>query len=61
MIIWLDAQLSPHLAPWIAETFGIRAKAVREIGLQDASDRKIHQFAKSENAIIMTKDNDFLT
>ena len=23
MILWIDAQLSPALAPWIAEQFGI--------------------------------------
>ena len=41
MIIWIDAQLSPHLAPWIKETFGVEAKAVHEISLRDAADREI--------------------
>lgn len=29
MRIWLDAQLSPVLARWIAETFGVEAYAVQ--------------------------------
>lgn len=29
MIIWLDAQLSPALAPWIHATFGLEALALR--------------------------------
>ena len=40
-MIWIDAQLSPFLVPWINETFGIEAKAVRDIGLLEASDRDI--------------------
>jgi predicted nuclease of predicted toxin-antitoxin system len=28
VIIWLDAQLSPSLAPWLSEQFGLMAMAV---------------------------------
>ena len=35
MTIWIDAQLSPALALWIAQTFGISAVALRDIGLRD--------------------------
>ena len=61
MIIWIDAQLSPYLAPWLQETFHIEAKAVREIGLLSAKDREIYEAARVKNAVIMTKDSDFLT
>ena len=61
MIVWIDAQLSPDLAPWLKETFDIEAKAVRDIGLRDANDREIYEAARTENAVIMTKDSDFLT
>ena len=60
MIIWIDAQLSPHLAPWLKEIFGIEAKAAREIGLLHATDREIYERARAEDAVIMTKDSDFL-
>jgi len=43
LIIWIDAQLSPNLAPWITEVFGVEAKSVREIGLRDADDREIYE------------------
>ena len=60
MIIWIDAQLSPNLAPWITEIFGIEAKAVREIGLRNADDREIYESARVKKAVVVTKDSDFL-
>ncbi|MDD5034684.1 MAG: DUF5615 family PIN-like protein [Methylococcaceae bacterium] len=60
MIFWIDAQLSPALAVWIAETFHIEAKALRELGLRDATDMEIFDAAKNTNAVIVTKDSDFL-
>lgn len=61
MIIWLDAQLSPALAPWIRANFGVEARALREVGLRDGTDREIFRAARSAGAIIMTKDSDFVT
>ena len=60
-MIWIDAQLSPSLASWIKEYFGIEAQAVRDIGLLNASDRKIYESARVKNVIVMTKDSDFLS
>ena len=60
MIIWIDAQLSPYLAPWLKETFGLEAKAVREVGLHNANDREIFESARVQNTVVMTKDSDFL-
>ena len=60
MIIWIDAQLSPALAPWITETLGVQALALRDLGLRDATDREIFEAARNENAVVMTKDSDFL-
>ncbi len=48
MILWLDAQLSPALASWISERFS------------NADDREIFAQARSAEAIVMTKDRDFL-
>jgi predicted nuclease of predicted toxin-antitoxin system len=61
LIIWVDAQLSPRLASWIAGTFGVEARAVRDLGLRDAKDREIFLSAREAKAVIMTKDSDFLT
>ena len=41
MTIWIDAQLSPEIATWISEKFAVRAIAVRDLGLRDATDREI--------------------
>lgn len=41
MKIWVNAQLSPAIADWIAKTFAVEAIAVRELGLRDATDKDI--------------------
>jgi predicted nuclease of predicted toxin-antitoxin system len=61
MIIWLDAQLSPALAPWIFANFGVEARALRDVGLRDSTDREIFRAAQVADAIVMTKDSDFVT
>src|SRR5215210_1946871 len=58
--IWIDAQLSPALAPWLAAHFPLAAQAVREVGLRDATDPDIFHAARSAGVAVMTKDRDFL-
>ena len=60
MKIWLDAQLPPTLANWISSTFSIEAAALRDLSLRDAKDIEIFEAARSEKAVIMTKDSDFI-
>lgn len=64
MIIWVDAQLSPKIAKWIAEFFQIETYHVSEFNLTEASDREIFLKAKSnpskDNIYILTKDIDFV-
>jgi predicted nuclease of predicted toxin-antitoxin system len=61
MTIWIDAQLSPSLALWINENcMGVIAHSVRSLGLRDASDNEIFMRAKKANAILMSKDDDFI-
>ncbi len=60
MIIWLDAHLSPGIAVWITATFDITAYALRDVGLRDAEDSEIFEAAKAQEAIIITKDSDFV-
>ena len=62
MKIWIDAQLSPHLAPWINSEFSnLEALSVKQLGLRDAEDLEIYLAARKAQAIIMTKDEDFVS
>ena len=47
MTIWVDAHLSPAIATWITNTFGLTAVALRDVGLRDAEDDEIFEAAKS--------------
>lgn len=60
MSLWIDAQMSPAIATWISSNFAMSAIAVRDLGLRDATDQEIFLAAKRENAIVMTKDRDFV-
>ena len=60
MKIWLDAHLSPAIAEWITSEFGIEAFALRELGLRDAEDIEIFNSAREADAIVITKDRDFV-
>jgi predicted nuclease of predicted toxin-antitoxin system len=60
MTIWIDAQLSPAIAVWIENNFDAKAFALRELGLRDAEDEEIFVEAKKANAVVMTKDSDFV-
>jgi predicted nuclease of predicted toxin-antitoxin system len=60
MTIWVDAQLSPAIAVWITNTLGLEAVALRDLGLRDAEDPEIFEAAKAQQAIVMTKDSDFV-
>ncbi len=59
MTIWIDAQLSPSLAKWITDTFGLPALAVRDLGLREAKDFPIFKAAREADAIVLSKDADF--
>jgi predicted nuclease of predicted toxin-antitoxin system len=54
----VDAQLPPALAAALRQA-GCDAVAVREIGLREAKDTGIWQYALQNNAAIMTNDEDF--
>lgn len=60
MIVWIDAQLSPALASWLAENFEVSAYSARFLGLRDAKDLEIFSAAREIGAVVMTKDNDFV-
>jgi predicted nuclease of predicted toxin-antitoxin system len=56
----IDAQLPPALCGWLEER-GHEAVHVSEVGLTGASDAEIAARAEADGAILMTKDEDFLT
>lgn len=60
MKIWVDAQLPPTLAVWLSDTFDLQAAALVDLALRDAQDIEIFEAARAENALIMTKDSDFI-
>lgn len=60
MRIWIDAQLSPRVASWISDNFEFEAVPIRDLGLRDSEDIEIFNSARDENAIVLTKDRDFL-
>ena len=54
----IDAQLPPALASIIAAG-GHDARHVGDVGLRDAEDTSIWRYALEQNAVIVTKDEDF--
>lgn len=61
MILWLDAQLPPALASWLRSECNVSAEAVRELGLVDATDEQIFLAARAADAVVVTKDSDFVS
>ncbi len=60
MQVWVDAQLSPAVATWLRERFGVDAVPLRDLGLRDAEDAFIFAAARDRGAVILTKDADFV-
>ncbi|WP_009633592.1 DUF5615 family PIN-like protein [Synechocystis sp. PCC 7509] len=60
MKIWVDAQLPPTLAVWLSDTFDLEVAALVDLALRDAQDIEIFEAARADNAVIMTKDSDFI-
>ncbi len=58
MKFFVDAQLPPGLARWLTE-IGHSAQHVAELDLGDAEDAVIWERALDQNAVIVTKDEDF--
>ena len=59
-MIWVDAHLSPALAPWISAELQHPARSVRDLGLREAKDPQIFEAARQAQAIVLTKDADFV-
>jgi len=60
IVLWLDMQFSPHIAPWIIKTFKVPTYSSYKLSLNTEDDEII--FLKARNAgnvILVTKDRDF--
>lgn len=60
MILWVDAQLSPHLAVWLHQRFGLEAYSMARLGFRNAKDMEIFQAARHPGTVVLTKDQDFV-
>jgi predicted nuclease of predicted toxin-antitoxin system len=60
MKFWVDAQLPPALATWLAERFKEDALSLRDIGLRDAPDMEIFRAAQQAGIVLISKDSDFV-
>lgn len=59
--VWVDAQLPPVLALWLAREHGVDAAHVNEIGYLGADDAVIFEAARGGRAaVVVTKDDDFV-
>jgi predicted nuclease of predicted toxin-antitoxin system len=58
--IWLDANLSPILAKWLADYTGLNVKLAFYLSLEKREDLYIYRKAKAHgHVIIISKDSDF--
>ncbi|MCY7350388.1 MAG: DUF5615 family PIN-like protein [Cytophagaceae bacterium] len=60
MTLLLDAQLTPGLARWVTGRFGYTCYSLRHMDLHTAEDSEIFFKAREMNAVVITKDSDFL-
>lgn len=60
MKFWVDAQLPPLLAEWLSQNHGVEAQSLRELGLRDATDEEIFRAARQAQAVMISKDSDFV-
>ncbi|MBM3302259.1 MAG: DUF5615 family PIN-like protein, partial [Deltaproteobacteria bacterium] len=60
MTFWLDAHVSPKLVPWLQNQFGLEVVHVRDLKLREAEDPDIFDAARKAEAVVMTKDEDFV-
>ena len=60
MKFWVDAQLPPAVAAWLAEHHGVDANFLRTLDLYRAGDSEIFEAARRAGAIVISKDSDFV-
>lgn len=61
VMIILDAHISPVLAVWISTVFQIECCSAKFLNLLEAEDKQIFFIARDKNAVVITKDDDFVS
>ena len=60
LLVWVDAQLPPSLARWLHPLGTAQIVHVADLGLLTAEDLEIFQKARDADAVVLTKDQDFI-
>ncbi len=60
MKLLLDAHLSPFITHWIEDNFEIECVSFHHLNWQTTEDEEAFLKAKEMNAIVLTKDEDFI-
>ena len=60
MKVWIDANLPPALAVWLSQEFDLEAVSAERLNLLKANDVTIFEKARENNAVLLTKDADFV-
>jgi predicted nuclease of predicted toxin-antitoxin system len=60
-MVILDVHLTPGLALWITSTLHVECFSAKFLGLTQAQDSQIFDFARIHDAIVITKDDDFVS
>jgi len=58
--IWVDAQLPSALARWLRDLGESRAVHIEDLDLLRAEDPEIFERARQAEAVVITKDSDFV-
>ena len=48
------------MARWLSDRFNVKAIALRDLGLRDSEDVEIFKAARAANAVLISKDVDFV-
>ena len=59
MKLWIDAQLPPAIAGWIASNFAVECEHLRDTDLARESDERIFAALRRPGQVIVSKDEDF--
>mgnify|MGYP001163328893 CR=1 FL=1 len=58
--IWIDTNISPIIAKWVAERTGLAVKSSYSLSLHHLTDKEVYENAKAQGQVILiSKDADF--
>lgn len=60
MKLRVDAQLPQMLTQWLSKEYGVDARSLRDLGLQNASNSEIFEAAREADAVSISKGSGFV-